>query len=142
MSEYTGECLFCKFIKREIEPTIIYENDYVLAFLDITPAGTLEGHTLVLPKKHFENIYEMDEEYLGHVIKAVQKIAIAVKKASRADGINILQNNGKIAGQGIMHVHFHIIPRARGDGIIIDENRRNMKPMEALEVSKAIRKEL
>lgn len=142
MGEYTGECLFCKFVKKEIEPAIVYENKYIMAFLDSNPAGTLEGHILVLPKKHFENIYEIEEKYLEEIIKGIQKIAIAVKKVSGAEGINIIQNNGKTAGQAIMHAHFHIIPRKRGDGISINENRRNLKPLEALEVKKAIQKAL
>jgi len=136
------DCLFCKFIRKEIETVTVYENEHVLAFLDINPAGTLEGHTLVIPKKHFSDIFEVDEAELCEIIKAVRKIAKVIKKVSGAEGINIIQNNGKTAGQAINHIHFHIIPRITGDGIRLDENRRNTKPLELATVAKAIKEQI
>jgi histidine triad (HIT) family protein len=110
--------------------------------LDINPAGLLSGHTLVLPKKHFPTIDEMDDEYLTAVILAIKKLVPAINKVSGAQGINVLQNNGKEAGQLIPHAHFHIIPRKHGDKIRFDENRRMAKPMEQVEVAEAIKEEL
>jgi histidine triad (HIT) family protein len=139
---YADGCLFCKFVKKEIEPAIVYEDEHVIAFLDINPAGILEGHTLVLPKKHAKDIFEVEEKELCEIIKAVKKISAAVKEISGAEGINIIQNNGKAAGQAMEHIHFHIIPRRMGDGIRLDENRRALKPLEATQVAKAIKEEL
>jgi histidine triad (HIT) family protein len=142
MAANESECLFCKFTKKQIEPAIVYENEYIMAFLDINPAGTLPGHTIIIPKKHFENIYTTPNEYLHEMFTAAKNIAAAVKKTSGADGINIIQNNEKPAGQAIMHVHIHIIPRKHGDGIIINENRRQAKPMELTETAKTIKETL
>ena len=139
MKTNESECLFCKFAKHEIETAIIYENEYVICFLDINPAGTLEGHTLVLTKNHYPNIEDCDEKSLNEAINAIKKLVPAIKKISGAQAINILNNNAKEAGQQIPHTHFHIIPRKHGDGINFNENRRKMKPMEQLEISKAIK---
>ncbi len=136
---YKEGCIFCKFAKKEIETAIIYENDHIIAFPDINPAGVLLGHTLVVPKKHFDTIDEVEEEYLKEAIIAIKNLTKAIKKMSGAEGINILQNNGKAAGQLIPHVHFHIIPRKHGDGIFFDEKRRKMHPMEQTETAKLIK---
>lgn len=136
------QCLFCKFARNEIKPAIVYENDYVICFLDINPAGTLEGHTLVVVKEHCPNIEDCSEETLAEAMKAIKKLVPAIKKISGAEAINVLNNNGKEAGQLISHTHFHLIPRKHGDGIHFDENRRKMKPMEQSEVARAIKEEL
>lgn len=106
--------LFKKIITGEIPSEKVYEDDHVFAFLDITPVNI--GHTLVVPKVWSENLLDTDPEILGHVIKAVQKVAIAVKKATGATGINLHQNNGASAGQKVFHLHFHVIPRFENDG--------------------------
>lgn len=106
--------LFKKIIAGEIPCEKIYEDDHAFAFLDITPVNP--GHTLVVPKVWSENLLDTDPEILGHVIKAVQKVAQAVIKATGAKGINIHQNNGETAGQKVFHLHFHVIPRHDGDG--------------------------
>ena len=110
-------CIFCKIIKCEIPSKKVYEDNDTLAFLDINPANT--GHTIVVPKKHFENIYKIDEDVLESLIKTVKKVATTIKENLKADGINIIQNNGRQAGQIVNHVHFHIIPRFKGDKVII-----------------------
>ena len=142
MDEYDKDCLFCKFAKHEIPCEIIFENDKVMAFLDINPAGELSGHTLIIPKKHFKDLTDIEETYLTEIIKTTQKLAKAILKATNADGLNLIQNNGKAAGQFIMHAHFHLIPRKHADNIRIDEQRRKTKPMELIETAKAIKKEL
>ena len=139
---YKDDCLFCKFAKHEIEPAIIFENEHVLAFVELNPAGLLIGHTQVIPKKHFETIETVEDEYLKEVILVVKNLARAIKKISGADGINISQKNGKAAGQFINHVHFHIIPRKNGDNIIVDENRRKAAPMELVETARLIKEAL
>jgi len=109
------ECIFCKIIKGEIPADKVYENDKAFAFLDISPVNF--GHTLVIPKEHHENIFEIPEEVLAETIKVVKKIAQAVKEGVQADGINIGMNNLGPAGQLVPHVHFHVIPRIEGDGL-------------------------
>ncbi|MEK6959487.1 MAG: HIT domain-containing protein [archaeon] len=137
-----GDCIFCKFTKGEMQAPIVYEDKNVLAFLDISPAGALEGHTLVLPKKHFVDIEDCAEADLKQVACAIKKIIPAIKKVSGADGINILQNNGKCAGQYVMHLHFHLIPRKQGDGIWFETKRREAKPLELTEVAIQIKNEI
>ena len=108
------DCLFCKIIAGEIPSWKIYENDEIYAFLDITPNN--KGHTLVVPKIHHENIYEMSDEVVSSIFKVVKKLSPVIKKAVGSDGINIVMNNEAAAGQVIFHAHVHIIPRHNDDG--------------------------
>ncbi|MCK1976011.1 HIT family protein [Jeotgalicoccus huakuii] len=101
--------IFEKIIDREIPANIIYEDDDVIAFMDAFPVA--KGHTLVVPKKVIENIYDLDDETGAKVIKVVTKVANAVKEAFNPDGLNVAQNNGAYASQSVFHLHFHIIPR-------------------------------
>ena len=105
-------CIFCKIIKGEIPSYKIYENEYVYAFLDI--AQDCYGHTLVVPKHHFENLFDCDEKYLFEVIKATKYIANHYKKLG-FDAVNIINASGKEAEQSVFHLHFHIIPRTKND---------------------------
>jgi len=109
------ECIFCKIVKGEIPSEKVYEDDTVYAFLDIAPIN--KGHTLVIPKQHYEKFLETDNPALADLTTKTKKIAKAVKKAVRADGINIGINNDKAAGQLVFHTHFHIIPRFDNDGL-------------------------
>jgi len=126
------DCLFCKIVKGEIPSKKVYEDENVIAFLDINPAS--KGHTLVVPKKHCLNIFDIDEEVLKNVITAVKKVATMIKEKLSADGINILQNNGQRAGQIVEHFHFHIIPRYKDDKIAFIFPREAGKPEELEEV--------
>lgn len=101
-------CEFCKIVRKEAPASPVYEDDKVIAFLSIQPINI--GHTLVVPKKHYDNIYEIPEEEVAHLYKIVKKVAYAVKNAVSAEGIRIVQNNGEAAGQVIFHLHVHIIP--------------------------------
>jgi histidine triad (HIT) family protein len=101
-------CTFCKIVRNEAPASPVYEDDKVIAFLSIRPINI--GHTLVVPKKHYKNIYEMPEEEVAHLYKIVKKVAYAVKNAVSAEGIRIVQNNGEAAGQVIFHLHVHVIP--------------------------------
>ncbi len=113
------ETLFTKIINREIPASIIYEDDKVISFLDIFPFE--KGHCLVVPKKPYETIMEMPEDEFLYLQKIVLKIAKHLSKEMNS-GINILQNNGKIAGQEINHVHFHIVPRKENKRIYCSNN--------------------
>lgn len=110
-------CIFCKIINKEIPSKIVYEDDLVIAILDLSQATY--GHTLVMPKKHYANIYEIDDDTLAHLIKVVKELAIKLKNKLHADGINILNNNAEAAGQTIMHYHIHILPRYKNDDLNI-----------------------
>ncbi|MFA4907965.1 MAG: HIT family protein [archaeon] len=109
------DCLFCKIVAGEIPCAKVFEDGSVLAFLDINPAA--KGHTLVIPKKHFETLAEMPDAELGKLAIAVRDIAKAVVKETKTQGFNVVQSNGTAAEQEIPHVHFHIVPRFVGDGI-------------------------
>lgn len=111
----TDDCLFCKMVAGQIPVTKIYEDDDVLAFLDIGPIS--DGHTLVMPKQHFEKLDNCPSEILGLIGSRIGKIAGAVTAAMNSDGYNVLCNNGRAAGQLIEHLHFHIIARKTGDGL-------------------------
>ena len=104
----TEECVFCQIIRKEAPASIVYEDDQVVAFLSNRPVNV--GHTLVVPKKHYENVYEVPDDEIAYLFKIVKRIARAVKDATNAEGIRIVQNNGEVAGQVIFHFHVHIIP--------------------------------
>jgi histidine triad (HIT) family protein len=108
------DCIFCKIIAGEIPSFKVYEDNNVLAFLDITQ-GT-KGHTLIIPKKHIKNIYDLDEETAANIFKVVPKIANALKKSFNPIGINIVNNNDKPLQQ-VFHYHIHLIPRYENDGM-------------------------
>jgi histidine triad (HIT) family protein len=101
-------CIFCKIAQKEAPSSIVYEDEKIIAFLSNQPVNV--GHTLVVPKKHYANIYEIPEEELAYLHTIVKKLSSAVKKAIVPEGIRIVQNNGEAAGQVIFHLHVHIIP--------------------------------
>ncbi len=112
-------CLFCKIAAKEIPSKIVYEDDTVLAFLDL--AQVTEGHTLVIPKKHCSSFLDCDPDTLTHLILTVQKIAVSIKEKTGCAGINILSNCGEAAGQSIEHFHFHILPRyGKEDRLVLE----------------------
>lgn len=118
-------CIFCKIINGDIPSAKIYEDEDVLAILDISQAT--KGHTLVLPKKHFANLLEIEDyEYLK-VMNKVKDLAKAITKAFNAKGCNILNNCGEAAGQTVMHFHVHIIPRYDNNDIKIEFTDNNSK---------------
>ncbi len=111
------DCIFCKIAKGEIPCSKVYENDKVLAFLDIAPVN--KGHVLVIPKEHYKDLLAMPDNVLAEVAKVGKKVAKAVMKVTGAAGFNLGQNNGKTAGQVVMHFHLHIIPRFEDDGLTL-----------------------
>ncbi len=107
------DCIFCKIAEKEIPSKILFENDFTLAFLDISPIS--KGHTIIIPKNHYSNLEDIPDYELSKVYKAVQNLAIRIHKILKSDGYNILQNNFAAAGQIIKHFHVHIIPRNYDD---------------------------
>lgn len=110
----SNECIFCKIVSGEIPCAKVYEDEYTLAFLDIAPHN--KGHTLVITKKHYETILDTPDKEIANLAVATKKVAAGVFDATDCGGININQNNFKIAGQEVMHIHNHIIPRFKKDG--------------------------
>ena len=111
----SSDCIFCKIIEGGLPAYKVYEDSDVVAFLDIFPIHS--GHTLVVPKKHCVDIFDSPDSELQNVIAAAKKIAPAVMKATKADGINIGMNNRPASGQVVMHTHLHVIPRYKDDGL-------------------------
>ena len=109
------DCIFCRMAAGQVPVTKIYEDQLVLAFLDINPVS--DGHTLVIPKQHFERLHGCPAELLAQVSSRLGKIAKAVVDAMHSEGYNVLCNNGRAAGQIVEHLHFHIIPRNTADGV-------------------------
>lgn len=110
-------CIFCNIISGEIPSYKVYEDTNFYAFLDISQATY--GHTLVIPKQHFEDLFSMPDFLLEKMLVLVKELAIKVKKATNCKGINILNNNGEVAGQSVHHFHIHIIPRYDNDNFDI-----------------------
>ncbi len=123
-----NDCIFCKIIEGEIPSHKVYEDEDTLAFLDTNP--TSKGHTLVVPKKHVETIDQASE--MDYMWNALVKVSRAVEDAFEPEGLNISQNNGELAGQEVMHMHFHITPRYTGDEIEVSYNREDLENGEEL----------
>lgn len=107
------DCIFCKLVKGEIPCSKIFEDENFLSFLDINPL--VKGHTLVIPKKHFEKYHDIDLELLSKYAQTIKKIVKAVMKGTRSEGYTLGMANSPAAGQTVPHAHFHIIPRFKGD---------------------------
>ena len=116
------DCLFCKIIEGNIPSSKVYEDMHVVAFLDINPVHP--GHTLVVPKHHSVNLFDMPEADIAAVFSAAKKIAQAVKDATGAGGINMNMNNDKVAGQVVFHSHIHVVPRFDNDGLRLWPGRK------------------
>ena len=107
-------CVFCKIAANEIPSKKVYEDESFLAFLDINPANA--GHTLIIPKSHYQTIISIPEDDLFGLVKVIKRLASAVRETMAAEGLNVHQSNGTVAGQIIPHLHFHLIPRSKDDG--------------------------
>ena len=133
-------CVFCKIVAGKIPATKIYEDESVLVFLDNGPIS--DGHTLVIPKQHFEKLHDCPAELLGRICGCLGKIADAVSAAMNSDGYNVLCNNGRAAVQLVEHLHFHIIPRNTGDGVFTRWPSHTYGPEKAEAVAGKIRQNL
>jgi len=137
---FDESCIFCKIVRKQAPASIIYEDETVMAFLDIRPLNM--GHTLVIPKAHYVDIFETPETEISDVYKVSKRISIAVKKATRADGISIIQQNGKAAGQDISHTHAHVVPRFEGQKLLGFSELKEVERAKLDEMAKRIRQEL
>lgn len=107
-------CIFCKLACGDIPTSTLYEDDRFRVILDAGPAT--KGHALILPKDHYANIFEIDDETLRDLIVLGKKLATVMKERLGCDGVNLVQNNGEVAGQTVFHFHLHVIPRYKDDG--------------------------
>ena len=125
-----NDCIFCAIAAGEISSFKVYEDDLVVAYLDINPFT--KGHTLVIPKAHSQGLLDTPDETLAAIIARVKKVAAHLKAALPCDGFNILQNNGEAAGQTVHHVHFQIVPRYGQEPIVFENHAGNMDELKAL----------
>jgi histidine triad (HIT) family protein len=109
---FDESCVFCKIVRKQAPASIIHEDEEVIVFLDIRPLNI--GHTLVIPKAHYVDIFDIPKNQLSQVHIVAKQVSFAIKKATNADGISIIQQNGKAAGQDIFHLHVHVVPRFKG----------------------------
>ena len=135
-----GDCIFCKIASGQIPSAKIYEDEVIVAFLDIGPIS--DGHTLVMPRQHVEKVHSCPPELLGQIWTRLGKIAGAVASAVGADGYNVLCNNGRAAGQVVDHLHFHIVPRKTGDGVFAQWPSYKYRPGQVEIIAEKIRKHL
>ena len=109
------DCIFCKIIKGDIPSYKLYEDNDIFVFLDINPVS--KGHLLVIPKEHYENIFETPTEVLGKINQICKKMALICKERLDATGVNVLNASGKDAQQTVFHIHYHVVPRHKDDGL-------------------------
>ena len=133
-------CIFCKIANGEIPSACIYENKEFRVILDVGPAT--RGHVLILTKEHYDNIFEIDAETAGRLFSLASVVARAMKKTLNCDGMNILQNNGTIAGQTVFHFHLHLIPRYEGDQVKVTWPQGGISDDEKTELVNMIKKEI
>lgn len=126
-----NECIFCKIVKGEIPSYKVWEDENYLAFLDVFPAT--KGHTLIIPKKHYKDIFEIPKEKLNRINEISKEIANILKEKLNAEGINILNSSGKVAQQDVFHYHLHVIPRYSKDKFKIEfKNKTENKNFEEI----------
>jgi histidine triad (HIT) family protein len=116
-----SDCIFCRIVAGTAACEEIYRDDATLAFMDINPAN--DGHCLVIPKAHFETVFDMPPSDFGKIASTAAKVARAVNEVLRPGGINLTQANGEAAGQSVLHVHVHVLPRRAGDDLLLNWDR-------------------
>lgn len=135
-----SNCIFCKIAAGEIPSKTVYEDEMFRVVMDLGAAS--EGHALIIPKNHYANLMELDEETAAGVLPLAGKISRAMMKSLKCDGLNLVQNNGEEAGQTVMHFHLHMIPRYKGGAEVIGWKPGNPTSEEMEETAAKIRSEL
>jgi histidine triad (HIT) family protein len=133
-------CIFCKIVRKQAPASIIYEDETVMVFLDIRPLNM--GHTLVIPRAHYVDIFDIPKKELTAVHTIAQLVSYAIKKATLADGISIIQQNGKAAGQDIFHFHVHVVPRFAGQKLPPFSELKEVERAKLDEMAEKIRQKL
>lgn len=140
---FMSDCIFCKIVNGDIPSAKVFENEHVIAFLDISQVT--KGHTLVIPKVHKENIFELTPEIAANLFEVAPKIANAIKTEFKPIGMNLVNNNGEHAGQSVFHFHLHLIPRyGKGDGFgaVWKNNQSKYSQNDFTEMAAAISKNI
>lgn len=135
-----NDCIFCKIASKEAPAEILYETERVISFLDINPINY--GHTLIIPKEHFKEFHEIPDETSKELIVVISKLTRAILESLKPHGYNIFTNNGRFAGQAIMHCHFHIVPRFFNDGFKFRPNPKSYKQNEMKQYAELIREKI
>ena len=133
-------CIFCKIANGDIPSYTIYEDDYFRVIFDINPAT--KGHSLVIPKNHYKNLFELDEDIASKALIVAKKVATVLKDELNCDGFNLLQNNEEIAGQTIFHFHIHLIPRYKDDSFSFSNTHEKFDEALASSLAEKISKSL
>ena len=134
------DCIFCKIVKGDIPSKKLYEDEDFLVILDLQPAT--KGHALILPKEHAENLYVLSQETASKALILAKKMAVKMVEKLHCDGLNLVQNNGEIAGQTISHFHIHVIPRKEGDKVTLKHEGVKLSSEEMDHVGEAVKKAL
>lgn len=129
-------CIFCKLANGDIPTNSIYEDDDFKVILDASPAT--KGHSLIIPKSHYKDIYEIDEELAGKAFKLAKKLTISMTDKLGCEGFNILQNNKEVAGQTVFHFHMHLIPRYKDGKSILTWGHEEFTPEEMEDICKSL----
>jgi histidine triad (HIT) family protein len=137
---FDKSCIFCKIVHKQAPASIIYEDESVMVFLDIRPLNL--GHTLVIPKAHYVDIFDTPVNQLSQVHTVAKQVSAAIKKATKADGISIIQQNSKAAGQDIFHFHVHVVPRFEGQKLPSFSALKEVERAKLDEMAKKIRRQL
>lgn len=133
-------CIFCKLAAGDIPTNTVYEDDTFRVIMDANPAT--KGHSLIIPKDHFANLYEMDEKVAAKAMKLAKKMAVHMKEKLNCDGFNLLQNNEETAGQTVFHFHMHLIPRYQGDTVGITWTPGELSDQDKEEILSKVRAQL
>ena len=131
-----SNCIFCKIIAGDIPSSVVYEDEDFKAIMDISPAA--KGHIIILTKRHFDNLFELEDDVASKVLIVAKRIALAMKEVLGCDGMNLLQNNGEAAGQTVSHLHFHLIPRYTDDNLFLAWTHGKYEDGEAAIIAKRI----
>jgi Diadenosine tetraphosphate (Ap4A) hydrolase and other HIT family hydrolases len=134
------DCIFCKLANGIIPTNSIYEDEDFKVILDASPAS--KGHSLIIPKQHFDNLFETEDETAAKIMPLAKKIAAAVKSFTGCDGVNVIQNNGVAAGQTVFHLHVHIVPRFDDDKMNLGWKHMSFTDDEQAATAEALRSEL
>ncbi len=134
-----ASCIFCRIVKKEKDAYIVYEDGEILAFLDAYPIS--EGHTLVIPKKHYSGILDIPEETAGRAMAVAKKLALEYSTKLNAFEFNIMQSSGEEAGQTVFHFHIHVVPRRKGDNLSLWLHKNEKSAVDTKTVYKKLGKE-
>lgn len=140
MNQMDNTCIFCKLVSGNLPTTTVFEDDFLKAIMDISPAN--KGHVIIIPKTHATDIFNLEDDFVSKAFLLAKKLAITIQDVTGCDGVNILQNNGVAAGQTVFHFHIHIVPRFKEDDITIAWKQQPYKDGEADNIAKKIAEKL